>query len=308
MTVAEKHTLGNPIVTTLSGEAAPSWDLALTYASAYFLAIWKAMLVALILASLMKVVIPKNWMQRVVGQDGYLSTLKGGFLALPAMMCTCCAAPVVAAMRQKNSSVGAAVAFWLGNTALNPAVLVFMFFVLGWKFTLLRLVVGVIFVFGLSYIANRIAKNVQVDSSLLVDETEEAGAHPFVEWVKTFVKLAITIIPVHFATVLVLGAAQAWLFPSAGAAEMNSVWLIVAMAIVGTFFVIPTAAEIAIAAAVLSSGLGTGPAAALMVTLPVVSLPAIFMLRKAFPAKVIAFLTVSVMMIGILAGLVATAF
>ena len=308
LAVAESHTLGNPILSALAAGSTPSWDMALGYATSYFLAIWKAMLVAIVLASLMNVFIPKSWVEKIVGRQGYGATVRGGLLGLPAMMCTCCAAPVVAGLRQKNSSVGAAVAFWFANTALNPVVLVFMLFILGWKFTLLRLVCGVVLVFGVSYLANRIAGSSPVDRSLLMDETDEGGDRPFQKWAKTFGKLVITIVPIHFVTVLLLGGLQAWLFPASGMAGANSLWLIVTMAIVGTLFVIPTAAEVAIAAAMLSLGIGSGPVAALVITLPVISIPAALMLRKVLPAKVMVFLSVSVVVLGVVAGVVASWF
>ena len=58
------------------------------------------------------------------------------------MMCTCCAAPVAAGMRKQQVSMGGALAFWMGNPLLNPATLVFMGFVLGWQFALVRPVAG----------------------------------------------------------------------------------------------------------------------------------------------------------------------
>src|SRR3546814_14702927 len=48
------------------------------------------------------------------------------------MMCTCCAPPVVNGLRQCRAASGSTAAYWLGNTILNPATLVFMGFVLGW--------------------------------------------------------------------------------------------------------------------------------------------------------------------------------
>ncbi|WP_179287343.1 permease, partial [Klebsiella pneumoniae] len=62
--------------------------------------------------------------------------------SLAGMMCTCCAAPVTAGMRKQQVSMGGALAFWMGNPLLNPATLVFMGFVLGWQFALVRLVAG----------------------------------------------------------------------------------------------------------------------------------------------------------------------
>jgi uncharacterized membrane protein YraQ (UPF0718 family) len=62
--------------------------------------------------------------------------------------CTCCAAPVVVGLRARQASPGGAIAFWFGNTILNPAALAFMGFVLGWNWTALRLLLGILMVFG----------------------------------------------------------------------------------------------------------------------------------------------------------------
>ncbi|MBF3314058.1 permease, partial [Leptospira borgpetersenii serovar Hardjo-bovis] len=71
------------------------------------------------------------------------------------MMCTCCAAPVAAGMRRQSVSMGGALAFWLGNPLLNPATLVFMGFVLGWEFTLIRVAVGLVMVIGIASLVQR---------------------------------------------------------------------------------------------------------------------------------------------------------
>ena len=67
----------------------------------------------------------------------------------PKMMCTCCAAPVVTGLRECRATPGAAIAFWLGNTVLNPATLIFTGFVLGWDWSIFRLAFGALMVFGL---------------------------------------------------------------------------------------------------------------------------------------------------------------
>jgi uncharacterized membrane protein YraQ (UPF0718 family) len=46
-------------------------------------------------------------------------------------------------------------AYWLGNPILNPAIMIFMGFVLGWRWTALRLVVGIVLVFGVATFADR---------------------------------------------------------------------------------------------------------------------------------------------------------
>ncbi|KLF07464.1 hypothetical protein YA25_07910 [Klebsiella aerogenes] len=90
---------------------------------------------------------------------------------------------------------------------------------------------------------------------------------------------------VYFLAVLVLGAARVWLFPHAEGAVDNTLFWVIAMAIAGCLFVIPTAAEIPIVQTMMLAGMGTAPALALLITLPAVSVPSLVMLRKAFPAK-----------------------
>jgi hypothetical protein len=53
--------------------------------------------------------------------------------------------------------------------------------------------------------------------------------------------------------------------------------------------------------------MGAGPAGALLVTLPTVSLPSLLMLSRSFPARVLLFIAGSVVVLGIAGGLAAMA-
>jgi len=307
---SKEHNIGTSLLSGMAeGNFTEVVKSAWNYSITYFLAIWKALLVATVVASLMQVIIPREWLTRVLGKTGFLGSVSGGLLALPAMMCTCCAAPVVSGLRKCSSSVGAAIAFWFGNTALNPAVLIFMVFVLGWKFTILRLILGIILVFGVSYLANRFSKNETVDTAVLekMNNVDINSRKPLlVRWMYTFGKMLVTILPLYILSVFVMGLLISWVYPALNGHSSNSILLIIAFAIIGTLFVIPTAAEIAIIQGVLALGLGHGPAAALLITLPVISIPSIIMVRKAFSKKTIAFLSGSVMVLGIVAGFIGT--
>ncbi|MDB6050151.1 MAG: rane protein [Pseudomonas sp.] len=304
---ADSHSIGASIL----GAAQDSpISAALAYAQVYFLAIWKAAVLAVILGSLLQVLIPRDWLLSLFGRAGFGSTLRGGLFALPGMMCSCCAAPVAAGMRRQQVSVGAALAFWIANPVLNPATLVFMGFVLGWEFTALRLVAGVILVLGVSLIAQRIASPEQVPEQALeaVAEASSTDQNNFMSrWAKTLWQLFWSTIPIYIVAVLVLGAARVWLFPHVDASMGNSLMWMVALAAVGTLFVIPTAAEIPIVQTMLSLGLGTGPAVALLMTLPSVSLPSLLMLRKSFDAKVLVTVAALTMLVGVISGVVGAA-
>jgi uncharacterized membrane protein YraQ (UPF0718 family) len=231
-------------------------------------------------------------------------------MSLPGMMCTWCAAPVVAGLRAREAAPGAAVAFWLGNTVLNPAALVFMGFVLGWQWTGLRLVLGVLMVFGLGYAINRMVTPAQAASSRetlakLIEEDEPGTA--FSRWIKILGRMTLRLVPEYIVLVLLLGAARAWLFPHIGPDIGNGMLWIVVFAVAGTLFVIPTAGEVPIIQAMLSLGMAAGPAGALLMTLPPVSVPSFAMLARSFPPRVLALVAASVVVFGIVSGLIAAA-
>ncbi len=125
-------------------------------------------------------------------------------------------------LRRANASAAAATAFWLGNTVLNPAALIFMGFVLGWKWTGLRLALGIPLVFGTGYLVSRLTRG--DDAAALRTQLSQAIADSSPEspsikgWLTRFARLVIGLIPEYLILVLILGASRAWLFPIAGPA------------------------------------------------------------------------------------------
>lgn len=306
---AAQHAIGHSI---LMGDAAsapaPSWSAALGYALAYGKAIWQAMLLGLLLGSGIQALLPVDWVRGALGGRGFRSVLAGGLLAMPGMMCTCCAAPVVAGLRRHQAAPGAAVAFWLGNTVLNPATLVFTGFVLGWHWTLLRVALGVPMVFGLGWLANRMtrAETVSAQAWPPVEDEPRSPAEVARRWLRIFARMTLRLIPEYVVIVLLLGAVRAWMFPTIGPAIGDQWFWIVAFAFAGMLFVIPTAGEVPIVQAMLALGMAGGPAAALLMTLPPVSLPSLVMLGRSFPLCVLVAIAMAVVGFGVVAGVLAS--
>lgn len=299
-----KHTIGSSIIPSAKPDASSSiWQNSWDYSVAYFKAVWKAALLGMIVGAMVQVLIPVNWLMRTMGKMSFKSTLIGGVSSLPGMMCTCCAAPIASSMRKQRVSVGAALAFWIGNPTLNPATLIFMTFVLSWKFTMLRIVFGILLTFGVSYLANRFADRSKLEELPLTPdakraESAERGSFAW-RWAKSFAGMFIRIAPTYVVAVFVMGLLQNVLDPSWVG---NSVAAILICAVIGTLFVIPTAAEIPIVQSFLA--FGTGPASALLLTLPSVSLPSLLLVSRAFPRKALLFVAGSVMVLGVLCGIV----
>lgn len=294
---ADTHSIGKSILA--NADSSP-WQAAWHYALVYFTAVWKAAVLGVLLGSLVQVLIPRDWLLRTLGHPRFSGTLLGAAIALPGMMCTCCAAPVAAGLRRQSVSSGAAMAFWLSNPVLNPATLIFMGFVLGWPFAAIRLVAGVIMVLGVAWLVQRVtARDPQPAARVKTEESPFLG-----RWLKALWALFWATIPVYIVAVLALGAARVWLFPHADGAIDNSLLWIIALAIAGCLFVIPTAAEIPIVQTMMLAGMGTGPALALLMTLPAVSLPSLLMLNKVFSAKALCLTALLVVLCGIATGLV----
>jgi uncharacterized membrane protein YraQ (UPF0718 family) len=218
----------------------------------------------------------------------------------------------VLVLRRQHASAAAATAFWLGNTVLNPAALVFMGFVLGWKWSALRLGLGIPLVFGTGYLISRLSRPGDIAAlrtQLSRAVAESAPESPSIKgWFTRFARLVIGLIPEYLVLVLILGATRAWLFPVAGPALGNDLGWIALMSAVGLLFVIPTAGEVPIVQAMLALGVGAGPAAALMMTLPPVSLPSLAMAGKVFSIRALAVISLVVLVMGIVAGLLAVLF
>ncbi|MDQ0200054.1 permease [Neobacillus ginsengisoli] len=299
------HSIGLSILGDKPNLPAASWHSAWAYALTYFIAVWKAALLGILLGSLLQVLLPTNWLLKVLGKTSFGSTAVAGLAALPGMMCTCCAAPMAVGLRKKNVSVGASLAFWLGNPTINPATLIFMTFVLSWKFTLLRLLFGVVLTFGVSYLANRFAPEVKpVDIDQIIEKSEKEASGSFTsKWIKSIGSMILYIVPAYVLSVLLMGAVRVWLFPHISEAAANSLITVIGFAIAGMLFVIPTAAEIPIIQTFMSLGLGGGPAAALLITLPSISLPSLIIVARSFPKKVLFFVAGSVVVFGILSGI-----
>lgn len=304
---ASKHSIGASIISGKSNIVPTfSFAAAISYMAAYFNSVWRAVILALLIGSLVQVAIPKNFIKKLLGEKNIKSTLVGGVVALPSMMCTCCAAPVTVGLRKSSASPNAALAYLLGNPILNPATIIFMGFVLGWNFAIFRILIGLIVVFVVSTFASKLIKDDKINTDLEVFKTEdvEKSGNLFERWIKTLLQLVIDTIPIYIIVVGILGASRAFLFPVISPVWGNSIIAIIGLAIAGTLFVIPTAGEIPIIQTLMMFGLGIGPTATLLIALPAISLPSLLLVKRVFPTRVLVFVGISVAMISIISGFI----
>lgn len=221
---------------------------------------------------------------------------------------------MVTGLRKSGASPAAATAFFLGNPALNPAVIVFILLTpgLGWQWALLRAFLALVLVFGTAALVNRIAPPEEVSMHAVHEASDDAAAPrpqgPLaLRWLRSLGILVVSLIPEYILMILLLGAVRAFIFPKAGPELGNSLLVILGLAIAGTLFAIPTAGEIPIIQAMRGFGMGAGPAGALLLTLAPVSLPSLIMVGRVFPKRVLASIGVAVLAAGLVAGVLAVA-
>lgn len=308
------HSIGASIVSGKGVQPeAVGIHAAWTYTLAYFKAVWEAVVLALLLGAAVQAFLPRAWMTKLLGEPTNRGVAVAAAGSMATMMCTCCTAPIVVGLRRQKVAAGSALAFFLGNPVLNPATLIFIGFVLGWRFAALRILAGIALVFVAAAVANAIthAKNTPETYAVPLSPFESGPrtfGNLFRVWLRELWYEARTILPGYIAIVFIVGGLRAWLFPPGLTIHASGPIAIAAMSILGTLFVVPTAGEVPIVQTLMHAGMGPGPAAALMMTLPAISLPSLYIVRNVFPKRALGWTAAIVAVCGVAAGFIASAF
>lgn len=306
------HWSGRNILTAGSVHAgdSPSWRAAATFFHAYWSSIWPALVVALLISASVQALLPHSWLPRALNRRHPISSgLAGGVAGLPSMMCTCCAAPVAVTLRRNGVTSPAAVAYWLGNPLLNPAVIVFLSFVAPWQWALTRVVVGLATVLG---VAASVALVSRADGgsppvTAAIDAPDEGGrAGKARRFARALLGLCVFLLPEYAILVLLVGACRGWLLTLAQPAHHDlllGLVMVALAAIVGTALVIPTAGEIPVLQGLALLGASSGMLGALLITLPAVSIPGAAMVARGLGWKAVAVSATVVMAAGLVGAI-----
>jgi uncharacterized membrane protein YraQ (UPF0718 family) len=297
---AQDHSLGASIVSgNLPASPGVGLKAGLAYSIAYLKAIWQALLLGLALGAGIEALLPHVRLSQLFA--GSKGPLRATAFAVPSMMCTCCCAPIAVGMIESGAGAFPALVYWLANPVLNPAALVFIGFVLGWQWAALRLVVGVALVFVIGNLAARFVSTDWRSPGASI-RPDHSNRPLLLAWGSAFFRLGVRLVPEYAVLVFALGMIRAWFFPAMTPAIGHAFWLTPALAAAGTLFVIPTAGEVPIIQVLQQFGLGESGAAALLVTLPAVSLPSLAMLARALPIPAIVVLGFGTFVFGLLAA------
>jgi hypothetical protein len=278
-----------------------SWSGGWRFTVAYGESVWMALVVGLLVAAGVEVLLPRA---RVIAalshRHGWTATAAGAGLSLPCMMCTCCASPVTTSLRRQGVRPGAVTAFWLGNPVLNPAVIAFLALALPWKYVALRVVIGVVLVFGASAVASLVRGRDRIDPAEVAPPVQPAP----VGYLRALGRLMLVLVPEYFVVVYLVGALHGWLVSALSGPNVLVAVLIAA--VVGTLLVIPTSGELPVIAALAAAGVAPGVPAALLIALPAVSLPSMLMVGRALAWPRVVAIAACVVVAALLSAAVAT--
>lgn len=293
----------------------------------YLAAVWHATFLGILLASLFVTTLSRYFSRLWKGYGNLKNTVVGTMLALPQPFCSCCASPIAASMYRRGAPLSSALSFLLASPMLNVTTLILVVILLPPDFALLRLVTGMFLALPLAYaLSLPLERSLRVTGEYkpsesrvlrwitlllnrycnlfhfegLVLEKETARPSGFLKgWFSASWKIARVLLPVF-----VLGSVfAAFLAKALGHAIGNTPAGVIVAALAGTLLMISTWTEIPVAGILIEEGL-TGPAAALLVTLPAVSLPCLVIFGGALgKLRVAAVLGVTVFAVGLILGL-----
>jgi uncharacterized membrane protein YraQ (UPF0718 family) len=300
------------------------WWRPFAQATSFLLNVWHATMLGILLSGLALTVLPV-FLKSYVTRGGFTGSLFGAMFALPQPFCSCCSSVMAPSFVRRGASTTFLLAFIIGAPMLNVTTMLLALALLPAPFATTRIVAGIVITLLVTYLVARVADRRDVPARpanervpaggwmqraggfyLSLFDLDRVVGHRRLEapsqligaWLYASGRLALVLVPTLWLWSVIASA----LFQALPSAFGNNLASVVLSAVVGTFFMISTWSEIPMALQLIQSGY-TGPAAALLVVLPAISLPCMVLLGGALQRfRVVALLSIGVMVVGIAAG------
>lgn len=300
------------------------WWKPLAQATSFLLNVWHATMLGILMSGLALTVLPV-YLTPYVTRGGFTGSLFGAMFALPQPFCSCCSSVMAPSFVRRGASTTFLLSFVVGAPMLNVTTILLALALLPAPFAITRIVAGIVVTVLVTYAVARIADRWDgpdrairepkpgwawmrrvggaylglfdldriVGSRRLETPSQLIGA-----WLHASGRIALVLVP----TLWVWSVIASGIFETLPSAFGNNLTSVVLSAVIGTFFMIATWSEIPMALQLIQSGYN-GPAAALLVVLPAISLPCMMLLGGSLQRfRSVALLSIAVMIVGIVAG------
>ena len=321
---ARSITSGRVNVDWLNAFGVTAWWKPIAQATTYLLNVWHATMLGILISGLALTVLPAYW-RPYVAQSGFKGSLVGALFALPQPFCSCCSSVMAPSFVRRGASTNFLLSFVVGAPMLNITTIILAVALLPARFAALRIAAGLGVTILVTYLVAVAADRWDTSAGRVVSPAPRQGwmarivarytrlldldriaqdraidtpSQLIGAWLYASGRIALVLVPTLW-TWSVVAAAVFQAIPGAFANNLNGVAV---AAIGGTLFMISTWSEIPMALQLIHSG-STGPAAALLVVLPAISLPCMMLLGGALQRfRLVAGLAAAVMVVGMAAG------
>jgi hypothetical protein len=301
---ADVTPLGTKFPLVLDFQHASQWSLPFLYTVDYLNSVWSATLIGLCIGGAVDAFLP-GWIHRRLGGGGFRQHLAGVLFGLPNMLCSCCAVSATAGLRRSGAGRGSALAFFVTAPTLNLVAILLAFQLLPLKLAMARLLLALAAAIGVTFLAARLAPEPvgAAPPPAEARNTEPPGAL-IRRWLNRTGRLARTVLPTLLAGFLLIGLLRTLVPVETLATTLgNSLPATLLASTVGTVLMIPTFTEVLWVAEFTRHGMGTGPAVALLITLPAVSVPSLWALGRVLNSyKAAAALGLLILALGVVGG------
>ena len=279
------------------GSAGATFD-ALHRSINYFLVIWPALAFGILISAAVRAYVPPDLWKRMLAVRGTASQLRAGLAGTPLMLCSCCVAPIFGAVYESSARLAPALTLMLASPALNPAALALTFMLFGPGIGAMRLILSVAGVAAIGPSVELLFPRLEVATSMELNNGSRQES-----LARAFYAVVVRTVPALAAGLLVsMFVVQS--FPASALA--GGIPRIVAILLVATIAVplaLPTFLEIPLALSLLSAGLPSGAAIALLFAGPAINLPSLLATARIAGWKVAVSVAVFVWMIALAGGL-----
>lgn len=248
----------------------------------YLAIVWPALVFGILIGAAVRALVPSAWISGALGVSSLRSQLAGGLAGAPLMLCSCCIAPVFAAIHERTRQAGPAGALLLASPSLNPAALVLTFMLFTPGIAVVRTLMAVVLVFGVSALAARYfgATETSLAPCPLEMADQQRPADVLASFGRDVVRLGRTTLPLIVAGVL-LSALLVEVAPMERLREAPlRLSIVVVVALVSVPLALPTFAEIPLALGLLAAGAPAGAAAALLIAGPAINFPSLLTVSR----------------------------
>lgn len=287
----------------------PAWKIPFLTLLSYGEKAWFCLLIAFLVAGAFQTFIPKELVIKHLGKRNSKAYFIAAFGGPLLSVCSCSIIPLFAAIKKRGAGLGPAITFLLATPAINPAAVILTFSLIGWQFTIGRIILALSAAIITGYTVEKIWSKQELDGTLELKIKYQEKEFSFIpdlkEWLRNVWDFVKRILPLVLLGIFIIGIIKIFLTTEVISAYLGQGLAQTAFAsIIGIVIYTPTLVEIPFVKELLVLGMGTGPALAFLLTGPALSLPSILGISRVIKWKIVLSYAVIMWILGIIGGLI----